>query len=77
MTRSKKMMIAGAALTGLLAGASTMAFGSPAPVASEAGISARAAAAAKTVLGDAGHRAKPYDDDKDKHDCKGKNDCKG
>ena len=62
-------MLAIAAFSGLIAGASNHA--SAAPVGVQSG-NAKASVVAK-----AGVNARNLDDATDKHDCKGKNDCKG
>lgn len=71
MTSKTKVMIAAAAMTGLVAGAANRALAGSAGKSTEAGIK-------KMVIGDskAGVRAMG-DDHKGKHDCKGQNECKG
>ena len=74
MTSKTKLMIATAAMSGLLAGSASRAFAAPA-IPSSTG----AKTITKQVMTDkAGVKAKSLaDDEKGKHDCKGKNDCKG
>ena len=70
--KSTKMMIAAAAMSGLLAGSAARSLAATIPTSS--------GASAKKVAIDskAGAKALAADDkDKGKHDCKGKNECKG
>jgi flagellar basal body L-ring protein FlgH len=70
MTKSTKMLIAAAAMTGLLAGATAV----KAANTMKATLSS-STKATKVVKANYGQKAVTLDDDK--HDCKGKNDCKG
>jgi hypothetical protein len=72
MTKSTKMLIAAAAMTGLLAGATAV-------KAAALPSTTHSAKLTKTTKASFGLKAIGLDDtDKaDKHDCKGKNDCKG
>ena len=76
MKTNTKITLAAAALTGLLAGASSRASASPV-VPTQTSRTTISAQNSKPNI--AGQRAtiKLDDADKDKHDCKGKNDCKG
>jgi len=73
MNKQTKMMIAAAAMSGLLAGSAARSFAATTPVQS-----APANSIVKKMAKDAGKLAdKAPDKEKGKHDCKGKNDCKG
>ena len=72
MTSKTKLMIAAAAMSGLLAGSASRSFAAPAaPSAENSVVSKKAAKDAGKLDDQAGEKAKG------KHDCKGKNECKG
>ncbi len=78
MTKNTKLMIAAAAMTGLLAGSAARSMGSTVAVPAGAQSSANKVSGKVSVDSKAGAKAFAADDkDKGKHDCKGKNDCKG
>src|SRR4051794_18989965 len=71
--KSTKLMIAAAAMSGLLAGSASRAFAAtPAPSSHSQQSSIK-----KVVATDSKAGTKALADDKGKHDCKGMNDCKG
>ena len=75
MTSKTKMMIAAAAMSGLLAGSAARSFAATGATPSAPADSV----ISKKAVKDAGKLAdeKPADKEKGKHDCKGKNACKG
>src|SRR5690349_15398496 len=78
MTKNTKLMLAAAAMSGLLVGTSTRA--SAAPVSSGSTGQSIVSGKGKVLTGVAGRTLaddSTKNKDKGKHDCKGKNDCKG
>ena len=72
MTSKTKLMIAAAAMSGLLAGSAARSLAAVAAVPATSDSSKKVSPVEK-----AGVKALADTGDKDKHDCKGKNDCKG
>ena len=73
MTKNTKLLVATAAMTGLIAGSAARSF-SAAPVCTDQSLARKMSPDSKAGLSAA---ADDKDKDKAKHDCKGKNDCKG
>ena len=77
MNAQKKVFLAAAAMTGLLAGAAARASAAPvssAPISGQATVSAASGHQMNALTGTPGARTL---DDAAKHDCKGMNSCKG
>jgi hypothetical protein len=72
MTSKTKLMIAAAAMTGLLSGTAARSFAGTV----DAPTAQKSVVTKKVVAKDAGKLAEDTKD-KGKHDCKGKNECKG
>ena len=77
--KSTKLMLAAAAMGGLLAGAASRASAAVPTVATSGAqvVSAHASPTVKTTLSSKPGTLLADDKDKGKHDCKGKNECKG